>query len=410
VQIFALDISTLNGWKYLANDVDNFKGGENNYCRILIGMTQTANPDWRVRYALKTEEIPDPKTMMKRKNAITEEFHQQLIRHLPSNQNETYLKQLVTQLKTEKVKIKLFLEHPLHAKLYLLHRNDTFNPLISYLGSSNLIYSGLSGQGELNVDIETKEAGEKLIAWFEERWENRRCIDISQSLIEVIEQSWIEQRVTLYEVYLKIAYHLSQEACISLNEFAIPREFRKKLFAYQTTAVKLAARHLEKRGGVLLADVVGLGKTLMATVLAKIFEDVHRLETLIICPKNLVSMWKTGYCDPYLKMATVLSITEVIKELVDLKHYHLVIIDESHNLRNREGKRYKAIREYLIQNESKVILLSATPYNKSYQDLASQLRLFIPENKNLGIRPETLLSSATKEQQEALKNCSPFSP
>ncbi len=67
------------------------------------------------------------------------------------------------------------------------------------------------------------------------------------------------------------------------------------------------------------------------------------------------------------------------------------MIDESHNLRNREGKRYRAIQEYVAFNESKVILLSATPYNKSYEDLGAQLRLFVPEDVDLGIRPEQLM-------------------
>ena len=68
-----------------------------------------------------------------------------------------------------------------------------------------------------------------------------------------------------------------------------------------------------------------------------------------------------------------------------------MLIDESHNLRNREGKRYRAIQEYIEENESKCILLSATPYNKTYLDLSNQLRLFVPEDKDLGIRPERLL-------------------
>ena len=71
-----------------------------------------------------------------------------------------------------------------------------------------------------------------------------------------------------------------------LSEFRIPRELRGRLFEFQTEAVKLAAHHLNKRGGVLVGDVVGLGKTVMATALAKIFEDEHLLETLIICPRE----------------------------------------------------------------------------------------------------------------------------
>jgi len=74
-----------------------------------------------------------------------------------------------------------------------------------------------------------------------------------------------------------------------------------------------------------------------------------------------------------------------------LRRYRVVLIDESHNLRNREGKRYRAIQEYVRENESRCILLSATPYNKTYLDLSNQLRLFVPEDKDLGIRPEVRL-------------------
>jgi len=162
------------------------------------------------------------------------------------------------------------------------------------------------------------------------------------------------------------------------------------LFEFQTAAVKIAAHHLNKRGGVLIGDVVGLGKTLMATALARIFEDDHGLETLIICPKNLVPMWEE-YRLQYRLHAKVLSVTQVVNELPNLRRYRLVLIDESHNLRNREGKRYRAIQEYIQENESKCILLSATPYNKTYLDLSSQLRLFVEEHKDLGIRPERKL-------------------
>ena len=69
----------------------------------------------------------------------------------------------------------------------------------------------------------------------------------------------------------------------------------------------------------------------------------------------------------------------------------MVILDESHNLRNREGKRYKPIQQYIDKNGSKCILLSATPYNKTYLDLSAQLRLFVPADLDLGIRPEHCL-------------------
>ena len=187
-----------------------------------------------------------------------------------------------------------------------------------------------------------------------------------------------------------MAYHLSQEARTGLSEFRLPPDFTRQLFEFQVAAVKIAAHHLNKRGGVLIGDVVGLGKTLMATAVARIFEDDYDLETLIICPKNLVPMWE-DYRTQYRLRARVLSISRVVTELPKLRRYRLVLIDESHNLRNREGKRYRAIQEYIRENDSKVILLSATPYNKTYIDLSNQLRLFVSEDTDVGIRPENLL-------------------
>ncbi len=216
-------------------------------------------------------------------------------------------------------------------------------------------------------------------------------MDITQDLIRSIDESWArEEPIPPYQIYIKMAYHLAQEARAGLSEFRIPPEFGQRLFDYQVAAVKIAAHHLNKRGGVLIGDVVGLGKTLMATALAKIFQEDQYTETLILCPKNLVKMWE-DYVAEYRLLAKVLSLTKAMRELPDLRRYRVVLIDESQNLRNREGKRYRAIQEYVQENESKCILLSATPYNKTYLDLSSQLRLFISEDKDLGIRPENLI-------------------
>jgi hypothetical protein len=310
---------------------------------------------------------------------------------VPTNADEVGLRRLAAQIKSGKLVVKLFLRHTLHAKLYLCFRPDPISPIIGYLGSSNLTFSGLSNQGELNVDVVDHDAALKLTKWFEDRWNDKWCVDISAELVQVIEQSWArEVALPPYYIYVKMAYHLAQEARAGLSEFRIPPEFGNRLFDYQVAAVKIAAHHLNKRNGVLIGDVVGLGKTLMATALAKIFQDDHFTETLIICPKNLVKMWE-DYVSEYRLLAKVMSVTKAIRELPELRRYRVVLIDESHNLRNRGGKKYRAIQEYIQENESKCILLSATPYNKTYLDLSNQLRLFVAEDKDLGIRPERLL-------------------
>ena len=310
---------------------------------------------------------------------------------IPTNEDEAGLRRLAAQITTNKLVVKLFLRHPLHAKLYLHFRPDPLNPTIGYLGSSNLTFAGLSKQGELNIDVLDHDACNKLAKWFEDRWTDRFCIDISKELVEIINTSWARpDPIPPYHIYVKMAYHLSQEARAGLTEFRIPSDFGNTLFEFQKAAVKIAAHHLNKRGGVVIGDVVGLGKTLMATALARIFEDDHGVETLIICPKNLVPMWE-DYRQQYRLRAKVLSMTNVQRELPDLRRYRLVLIDESHNLRNREGKRYRSIAEYINTNDSRVILLSATPYNKTYLDLSNQLRLFIAESHDIGVRPERLL-------------------
>ena len=178
----------------------------------------------------------------------------------------------------------------MHAKLYLLFRKDPVNPVVAYLGSSNLTFAGLAAQGELNVDVLDHDAALKLKKWFEDRWNDRFCVDITDEMVQIIEESWARDAlIPPYHVYLKIAYHLSHEARAGLAEFRIPKVFGDRLFDFQAAAVKIAAHHLNKRNGVLIGDVVGLGKTLMATAVARVFEDDFGLETLIICPKNLAT-------------------------------------------------------------------------------------------------------------------------
>lgn len=389
---FCVGYFNLRGWRQIEDKIEELTGGGSANCRLLVGMVRQPHEDIKRAYSLLEGEaqITQAQANDLRKQLIAA-FREQLVIGIPSNQDEAGLQRLKRQLVDGKLVVKLFLRHPLHAKLYLLHLRGGMIPRVGYLGSSNLTFSGLSGQGELNIDVHDVDATHKLAAWFEARWDDRFCIDITQDLIQILNESWArDEAIPPYYIYLKMAYHLSREAQRGIDEFRIPHPFDKLLFDFQKAAVQIAARNLNQRGGVLIGDVVGLGKTLMATALVKIFQDDLFWETLIICPKNLERMWQ-HHVDTYGLRAKVLSIARVQQELPQLRRYRLVLIDESHNLRNREGVRYRAIRDYIETNECRCIMLSATPYNKTYLDLSSQLRLFVDQEADLGVRPERLI-------------------
>ena len=389
---FCVGYFNLRGWHQIDDLTQRYEGTPESGCRLLVGMQRLPQDELRDALSLDGEPVGlDRQQTDRLRRRLAQEFQQQLTFGAPNAADETGLRRLARQLRKRQLTVRLFLQFPLHAKLYLLHRADPQNPRIGYLGSSNLTFSGLLKQGELNVDVLDEDACVKLSAWFDARWNDPWCIDITDDLATVIEQSWArEEAVPPYHIYLKMAYHLSREARQGVSEFRIPKVFDGELMKFQEYAVQIAANHLNKRHGVLIGDVVGLGKTRIGAALARMFEDDHGIETLIVCPKTLVPMWER-YRGQYGLRGMVLSLTQVAKVLPSLRPYHLVLIDESHNLRNREGQRYRALLEYLRSCQSRVVLLSATPYNKQYADLSNQLRLFLPEDKVLPCRPSRLI-------------------
>ncbi|MFQ5612682.1 MAG: helicase-related protein [Anaerolineae bacterium] len=381
----------LRGWGRLAAIVaSRFDGSDDGCIRVLVGMHRAPEEEMRLAQGAARKETPlDGPTASRLRLRAAESFKKQLEFGIPTTEAERALQHLAHQLRARQVRVKLFLRYPLHAKLYLVHRSDPIAPLVAYLGSSNLTQAGLSGQGELNVDVLEQDAARKLQRWFDERWNDSFAFDISDELAALIEASWArEELVAPYLVYLKMIYHLAEEARQGEREFKLPPEFQGVMLDFQARAVSLAAHHLHRRGGVMLGDVVGLGKTLMATAIARIFQEDEGFNTLILCPPKLTSMWQE-YVERYGLIARVMSIGKVLSELPERTiRYRLVIIDESHNLRNREGRRYRAIGEYIERNDSRCLLLTATPYNKQFTDIGNQLRLFIDEERDLGLRPE----------------------
>jgi hypothetical protein len=399
---FCAGYFNLRGWDLIMQQIDALPGGKvaeldeegrditvQRVCRLLIGMHR---PDEEIIRALYSGQsiLTDRDFVARCKRKMARDFRNQLLWGVPSNKDQLTLNTLLRQLQEKKVVVKLYAKRePLHAKLYIAHRPTDFaNKIQALMGSSNLTYSGLTGQGELNGLYVAKEDTEKLADWFDERWNDRFCIDITEALINILQESWACANIPPYYIYLKTAYFLSQEARAGVNEIQLSKEFMNELFPFQQNAVKIAARYLnnEKRGGAMIGDVVGLGKTITACAIAKIFETTFSGTTLVICPANLQDMWHS-YIKRYDLKAYVQSNAKPI-DVTNARFYRLIIIDESHNLRNANGVRYQNIKALIEKQDSRVLLLSATPYNKDFEDLANQLALFLDPGQDLGIRPE----------------------
>ena len=389
----AIGYFNLRGWGLLAEAVDALPArADGPKARILVGMHE-APADEMTRLARLGQAAPmDNAGAARLKNETVGEYREQLQVGLPTYGDEAALRTLLRQIESGTVEVRVHMAHRLHAKLYLCHRDDTAAPRVAYVGSSNLTSSGLREQGELNVDVVDGDATEKLARWFEDRWNDPLSADAAPQLAEVLKESWAsEEPLDPYMVYLKMAYHLSQEAREGLVEYGLPASMQNELLDFQAAAVKIAARIVMQKGGAMIGDVVGLGKTLVGTAIARLLQEEQGFETLVVCPKNLTEMWES-YLHHYEVRGKVESLSMVHKNLPDARRYRLVIIDEAHNLRSDKRRDHRVIKDFITDNDSRTLLLTATPYNKQLGDLASQLSLFIRPDADLGVRPERAIA------------------
>jgi len=391
----AVGYFNLRGWQFFAPIVDakEFKKGTP-VARVLIGMSGV-EPDLALSEYLQSTvngsvaaDGVDGSIARERHQQALHKFREQLSRGILDQTHHDALRTLKRHLEEGRVQIKLFTRRPLHGKTYICHREDVTNPITAFVGSSNLTMSGLQHNYELNVDVVDWDGTKVLAKWFEDRWNDRYTMEITSDLIELIEESWAgDNQPTPYDVYLKVCWHLSRDVRDGLAEYGVPTALQSELLDYQSSAVKTLARRIATRGGAMLGDVVGLGKSITATAVAMVLKEEYGWDTLIICPKNLEEMWQKEYSDAYELNARVVPYSMVTRILPDLRRYRFVIIDESHTMRNDDRKDYIELKAYIQRNDSKVLLLTATPFNIRFKDVANQLGLFLDDDSDLGLQP-----------------------
>jgi hypothetical protein len=134
---FCVGYFNLRGWRQIDRLVDVWSGGEGACCRVIVGMQKLPQDELRERFSLVSgPDGIDAQAAQRLKKAAAQEFRAQLTIGAPTDEDEKGLRRLSAQLKAQKVMVKLFLRHPLHAKLYLAHRTDPNNPSIAFVGSS----------------------------------------------------------------------------------------------------------------------------------------------------------------------------------------------------------------------------------------------------------------------------------
>ncbi len=389
----------LRGWSSISKELDPIRKVEQNTSpvRLLIGMAVAEADAVREDYEAvfhPDKQIVDLKLANSRAERAVQGFVDQLIWGVPSSNDKLSIQQLLSDLELGLIKVKLAARRRLHAKLYLCHMSGGAGGFTAFVGSSNFTKSGLSTSGELNLEETDKQKGEELAIWFSERWDDIYSIDITEQLIEALKNSWAaEPQPSPRLVHLRLAYELSRDARSGVG-VEIPAKIQRRLVEWQENAVRVGSKILANRGLVVVGDVVGLGKTIVGTAIAATMQE----RTLVICPKNLVEMWE-NYFEEYDVHGRVVSLSMVHKVLGELRHYGIVLVDESHNLRHTTRQAWDHVRSYIQENNSKVILLTATMFNAHVKDISGQLGLKLQKREDLGVRPETYISGLSPQEQ-----------
>ncbi|MBA3047290.1 DEAD/DEAH box helicase family protein [Patescibacteria group bacterium] len=283
--------------------------------------------------------------------------------------------------------------NPNHAKVYIfkLQEGQVGRKNLFITGSSNLTNAGLSTQEEFNVEI-SDYGFEDTEKYFDKLWEEAIKItenDITKKrLIEVVEGETLIKEITPFEAYVLVL----QTYFDSFEQKEIGESLVKTLenngytpYRYQLDAVSQALSIIEKNNGVIIADVVGLGKTIIACAVAKEMKK----RGVIICPPGLVgdknknSGWKK-YAEEFgmydwetRSLGDLENIAEFVQKTKDIE---VIIIDEAHRFRNQDTKDYEYLKN--ICRDKIVILLTATPFNNRPGDILSLLKLFITPKKS----------------------------
>ncbi len=289
------------------------------------------------------------------------------------------------------LEVRVYRKNFLHAKCYILG-SYTSDTAIGIIGSSNFTKNGLTLNTELNAlesdhrivlsepKTESQEVGH--LFWFDSFWNDETTEKWNEEFGEILSMSTVGHiTYSPYEMYMATLWHLYKSEVT--EEIILSGDISKNLYAFQQRNAQLLINKIEKTGLAMLADSVGLGKTITAGAVIKHYLEQGARRIYVIAPARLISQWKDDLADKHdihggyeiISMQDMRAIEDEVSR-DKYRNVDLFIIDEAHNLRNDNSARHIKILEWFSNNpESKVLLLTATPVNNQLTDFVNQIQL-----------------------------------
>lgn len=349
------------------------------------------------------------------KSSLSEEFD--------SAESQAVFKMFLKKINDGTLEIRLTANQN-HAKAYILTNKLEYSCFgdqkgIVFTGSSNFTYSGLLGQGEMNERFSDNVKYDEYTESFEQLWKDSRAIDVcikegnDDFEKEFKKRLWVFAQPAPYQIFIRILYEMYSS--IDANAGSTPFEITSGKFTnlkYQIDAIKYGVDCINKNNGVILSDVVGLGKSVIASAIAY---NLDIKKTVIIAPPHLVDQWDDYQQDFGLRGVKVCSsgkLEELYEMYANDPNPILYIIDEAHRYRNELSDAYQWLHQLTRSNaDNKIILLTATPYNNRPQDLFALIKLFQTPSRstinsvdNLSVRFHELIARYNKLEKEGKKN------
>jgi helicase, SNF2/RAD54 family len=313
--------------------------------------------------------------------------------------------QMVQDLLDGKLELRAHPSKKIHAKIYVLYPDD-FNQYtqgMAITGSSNLSGNGLGiteeRQYEFNVKMTQHEDVQFAKDEFEQLWEEAKGCEITADDLKTsIDRTYLKGEVSPYDLYIKMLMEYFSDRILETDNddpLDMPEGYSK--YDYQMDAVIEGFQKLVRYDGFFLADVVGLGKTVIATMIAKKFlieNGRDHTKILVVYPPAVEQNWKTTFkdfrIDKYAKFISIGSLSKVLDEdnynYWNADEYDLVLVDEAHKFRSHTTSAFEQLQEIckmprietgnISGYKKKVMLISATPMNNTPADLYNEILLF----------------------------------